>query len=815
MDRPTIARQVELELEGAWLGAKRIAEAMQDSIEQGRASSTSAGSQLIKSNVEGVADVIADWKASYKGKRGRKEISFTRLKEVDDTVIAFVALKALFNEVAGKHHECKLQLLARSVGRALEDEVRLSIFNDNKNLRRLYDKVMQSFDTQNEKHRRTVLINVLNKTGVEWTHWTDDERLNIGTRIVGFIADGADLIDIRTHKLRGSKHSESLVYLTESAVKILEDNTELFMQLSPRRFPTVVPPKPWDSLQGGGYYSDALPPVDLVKHASKPHRRKLAEANLQPTYSALNTLQDTAYRVNPYVLKMLRIAIDSGLTIGEHMPVAGVKSYPRKPKGYSEFSKDERREYAREIQSTQQHNREVTSQIAQLRLVRDVATKVEDFPAIFFPHNMDFRGRIYPIPAGLNPQGPDYAKALLSYADGVTMRTDEATAWLAIHGANVWGLDKELLDTRIDWVRHNEDLILSTAADPVSDTRWHEADKPWQFLAFAIEWAGHLTDGRSWVTTLPVAIDGSCNGLQHYAAMLRDVASAKATNLFPGENPEDIYQRVADKAVELLEEWVDSPPIEGWGDYAREWLRYGVSRKLAKNPVMTMPYGVTLFGIVSYLYDEVTRNARTGTAHPFGDDLGRATNVLANSLWDSMGSIVVAARVGMSWIQTAAGLLAMEGKPIEWTTPTGFPVVQHYRKTDRRRVKCRLGGNLVYHSVRYDLDETDEDKQVTGSAPNFVHSLDSSHLVMLVNEASRAGIPSLTAVHDSYGTAAPYMDELNDIVRDQFVRLYEDHNPLMDLWRYAMSEVGPDIQTPPPMGDFEIADIRQSDYAFA
>lgn len=43
----------------------------------------------------------------------------------------------------------------------------------------------------------------------------------------------------------------------------------------------------------------------------------------------------------------------------------------------------------------------------------------------------------------------------------------------------------------------------------------------------------------------PVHQDGSCNGLQHYAALGGDAAGAAAVNLAPLDRPQDVYSAVA------------------------------------------------------------------------------------------------------------------------------------------------------------------------------------------------------------------------------------------------------------------------------
>ena len=43
--------------------------------------------------------------------------------------------------------------------------------------------------------------------------------------------------------------------------------------------------------------------------------------------------------------------------------------------------------------------------------------------------------------------------------------------------------------------------------------------------------------------------DGSCNGLQHYAALARDQAGAESVNLSPFSVPKDVYSDVVEKVA--------------------------------------------------------------------------------------------------------------------------------------------------------------------------------------------------------------------------------------------------------------------------
>ena len=63
---------------------------------------------------------------------------------------------------------------------------------------------------------------------------------------------------------------------------------------------------------------------------------------------------------------------------------------------------------------------------------------------IVFPHNLDFRGRAYPISPHFNHLGGDLTRSLFLFWDGKELG-EEGLNWLKIQLANVYGVDKESL----------------------------------------------------------------------------------------------------------------------------------------------------------------------------------------------------------------------------------------------------------------------------------------------------------------------------------------------------------------------------------
>lgn len=78
---------------------------------------------------------------------------------------------------------------------------------------------------------------------------------------------------------------------------------------------------------------------------------------------------------------------------------------------------------------------------------------------------------------------------------------------------------------------------------------WREQEEPWQTLACCRELAAalrHPGGPETYINRFPVHQDGSCNGLQHYAAMGRDARGAASVSLEDCERPRDVYTDVAE-----------------------------------------------------------------------------------------------------------------------------------------------------------------------------------------------------------------------------------------------------------------------------
>lgn len=237
-------------------------------------------------------------------------------------------------------------------------------------------------------------------------------------------------------------------------------------------------------------------------------------------------------------------------------------------------------------------------------------------PAFHLPWKADYRGRIYAETPWLTPQGGDLQRALFEFAHGRAL-DDRGVAALRRHGGNLASRAVVVKDLRIDgsgaltleqreaWVMKREPDILRAADEPLAEPFWREASgDPMQFLAFCFAYAEWKRDPRAPVHA-PVQIDGTCNGLQHIAAITGSQKLAEAVNVVAKADglPGDIYSELAAVArarIGQLRQWVGQTNDDQGMALADDWLSVHssrhdlIGRNLAKQVVMTVAYGAGL-----------------------------------------------------------------------------------------------------------------------------------------------------------------------------------------------------------------------------
>lgn len=732
-----------------------------------------------------------------------------------------------------------------AIGLELEPEVEAMAFFADKNNVKRFNKAISS--RVGFSYRRIFMEHVYKGVGFTFVKHTAKERTSLGMQLLAVLVETTDFFVFQEVSEDGKTQPLQLLP-TNVFLKAIANAEDKSVSLAITYVPTIIPPKPWTSMWDGGYYGALSQNKTLMRYipyarssqTRKLYTSRLNELDLSSVYSAVNAIQATAYRINKPVLDILKYYLSIGGGIAGLAETKPLEQLPRFPHAYEDIKEDE--ELLKAFKAHKKKMVEVVHKENQrkgkaLRAVMILKT-AEDFAkyeSIWFPMNIDFRGRVYPIPTGLNPQGDDMTKSLLQYANPVPVSTEDAPdalKWLAIHGAGLAGHDKIPLEDRVAWVEENKQNILSSAENPLDFPWWQEQDKPWQFLAWAMEYKRALEYLDSHGTLAgfdcrcTIAYDGTCSGLQHYSCLLRDPVGGSAVNLIDHDKPSDIYREVSDKVLTMVKKDVmegttkgkerkDGTFGPGTKQMAEAWLAHGINRKVCKRPVMTLAYGSGQYGFADQIYEDTTRD----NPHFAGVGDRQAAQYLAKLTWKAVQTTVVAAIEGMECLKKIATALAKADMPVEWVTPMGLPIQQMYLARKTESFQLRLGNAStryrIYVTTVSENEDVDRHKQATGVAPNFIHSLDATHLMMSINEASKEGCVNFSTVHDSFGTSLGEAARLRRIIRQQMVKLYTEHDPLADFLRHAEELLGEplDIELP-KKGSLDINCILDSKFVF-
>jgi DNA-directed RNA polymerase len=493
----------------------------------------------------------------------------------------------------------------------------------------------------------------------------------------------------------------------------------------------------------------------------------------------------------------------------------------------------------------------------------------------------------------------------------------QAIDWLQIHVANCYAedqTDKKPWDDRLRWARDNIDFIERVAAAP-EDTfdpegtlkrGWRNADKPFAFVAACKELSRALKNPESFETHLPIGFDCTANGLQHLVllsfdrrsqnlATERDWEAARLVNLvgfdigsvrYPreadyraiadpaqramryrqagealvaalrlneAEAPQDVYQVVGERIVQLLEGEDDRlfTKVKGrtkkredgfFEAFDRDWRSLGMfpdkasaraaikrlpkpqgkskrdawcfgywrnrfsemdrkqKRKLLKTPTMSFAYSSTVGGMADEMVD--TYFDLFEGHEPEND----AAIFLAKAVGAACRDILPGPARIMKYIRALALHRYHDNEFLEWISPSGFPFVNMYHEPHCDHLDLS-GGVWGRYTVANGASRVRrKTKMLNTASPNFIHSLDAAHLIRTVLEANRDGIHDILTVHDSFACLAPFARRFGQIIRREMAILHA-LDPLRSL-----SKANGDPLPLPQRGNIDPLGLQNAEY---
>uniref|UniRef100_A0A182W7N9 DNA-directed RNA polymerase n=1 Tax=Anopheles minimus TaxID=112268 RepID=A0A182W7N9_9DIPT len=592
--------------------------------------------------------------------------------------------------------------------------------------------------------------------------------------------------------------------------------------------PMLCPPQPWSTPRNGGYI---LAESDLIRLPHQAHQQteRIDDADPQdmyPTLDALNQLASIPWVVNGQILDVIVQVFNNGGNAKLDVPEPPsslppiVETVPRSEmSGYEKYHLLRKRLYHRRKQG------DMYSLWCDALYRLSLASYYRD-KVFWLPQNIDFRGRVYPIPPHLNHLGHDLARCLLVFHQKKPLGPD-GFRWLKLHCINLTGLKKrESVEERVRYADEILDDILDSADRPLTGKMWwSNSDEPWQTLSCCMEIAKvhRCPDPEKFESGFPIHQDGSCNGLQHYAALGRDTPGAISVNLAPADVPQDVYSAVAalveeNRAKDAQNNVKVATVLDGF-----------IRRKVIKQTVMTTVYGVTRYGARK----QIARQLEYIDEFP-KEWIWPASSYLTVKTFDALSEMFTSAKEIQDWFTDCARLIsAVCAQNVEWVTPLGLPVVQPYNRADRP-VASSKSFQLPEHFAMDSYEKPNIMKQKNAFPPNFVHSLDSSHMMLTSLYCERAGL-TFISVHDCYWTHACTVPTMNKICREQFVALHSEpiledlSRFLVQKYSYDENEISNDgsvidltkrklnriLQQCPDKGDFDLRKVLDSVYFFS
>ena len=365
---------------------------------------------------------------------------------------------------------------------------------------------------------------------------------------------------------------------------------------TPRFMPMLVPPGPWRGFDKGGFLS--LRAVVMRTHGTVSQADAVRLATMPTVYQGLDALGKVPWKINTELLDLVahvwqhdlrgfpdlpskisyedppeqpvwrdylqahgfddeedsfkplfqdNVAFHDMQALATEIFKTDDEAHGRFQQADEEF-RQHRSAWRRRASKAKKRAAENHSLRCDLVIKLSIAERFRDEDRFYFPYNIDFRGRAYPIPPNLNHLGSDVCRGMLWFADPKPLGPD-GLFWMKVHFANLFGKSKMSLADRAKFAEDHVDKIIAMADAPLENKWWLDADEPWQAMAAAKEIRNALRHPQGpalYETRLPVHADGSCNGLQHYAALGRDHQGGKQVNLLPGDQPRDVYIGVCD-----------------------------------------------------------------------------------------------------------------------------------------------------------------------------------------------------------------------------------------------------------------------------
>ena len=772
-----IDEQIELEREQIRQGLERLRDNTVKLQDKEYASASVYGVSSIEELLPKVIQQIKD--TANRIHEGKTGVAFAEIRhylaDIEPEAAAAIACKVTFDKVfSSKRKANQLQNVTDAIGSAVENECMIRYYE--RNVPGLLHTLKKNYWHRSigTEQKVVVIKTLMRRYEVEhWKPWGIANRIKLGGWLLDCICVTSQWFEKQL--VREGHKTVNFIVPTPEFLEIRDEVMATAELFSPLAWPMLIEPNDWTNKRQGGYIlNEVMKGYNMVRRSDPT----LIQGETPITF--LNHIQKVAYTLNPFIVSVAETLQESGIELGKFVPVVELP-LPSKPADIAE-NYDSRKDYRRRAAEVMNVNAQQFKRSCRTRMTMNAVKVFKDKEKFFIPWSFDYRGRAYPIPAFLTPQDTDFGKSLLMFHEQAFM-THDAEGWIRFQVATTYGLDKSTMEDRQDWVLHNHDLITRVATDPIGNlSEWESADEPWQFLASAHEYYHTCILCDKNYTSLPIAVDATCSGLQILAGLARDKSTAQLVNVCPSDKPQDAYAVVASTATP------ECPSS----------IRNYMDRKVVKRVVMTVPYNAKPYSNRGYIRDALKEK---------GVELEKEDlTATVKAVREAMNVIVPGPMKVMKWIEKEVSAAIDRGEQeLQWSTPSGFVVTQRLMKPEVETIELQLLGRCKVKVATTDSDKVDKSHHKNATAPNLIHSLDASLLHL---SAIRFNAP-IALIHDSVLCRATDMTILSALVRETYMHLFAEQDYLTS-WA---NQIGAETE-PPIIGTLEPESVIESTYFF-
>ncbi len=234
-----------------------------------------------------------------------------------------------------------------------------------------------------------------------------------------------------------------------------------------------------------------------------------------------------------------------------------------------------------------------------------------------------------------------------------------------------------------------------------------------------------------------------------------------------------------------------------------------INRNFVKKPVMTESYGSSSAGKAKKILEDIESN---GVVSHFDEALRYKIAMEITKLLEEALTIVSSSPgIYKKWMKSYAQNMAKKSA-IRWDTPLGMEVKQVDFKAKKVKVPIGNRRDVTFKIYSNEIDKNGHQK---GLSPNFIHSLDASHLMVAVNNLAKKGVTDIVTVHDSFATHANDVGKMSLTLREMFIELHKKEI-LEDFKLYAKENFDVNEKKTPYVDKegFNLKDVLKSEYFF-